>query len=295
MNGDDSQGSENIELDLDVSYLTYCGQEIIRVYFASPLTGLSEADQMLSAQIREQCAMTLQDSGQYAFSVYDPAKNTPPGTTHSPVEVYCTDHDKVINSDVVFFFLLAPSTGMGMEAQIATDATLPRVVIRKKDSSITRMFLGAPSRTIGDIEFETVPDVRQQVSAQIATIWKESHRSRHARMDALGYGTFDRLSHAILKKRIRLGLTLDDLSNRTNLGKEWLAHVERTPLSASNMSMPQFLQLASHLEFEFSGGFNFRPSKSEVIVDPLERALDESLDNLVDFALKRAAGADCRI
>src|SRR5436305_9438761 len=101
----------------------------LTVYLACSLT--STDNRSLKDEILVNTARIFSQAG---FDVHNPALHTPPGSPHTPSEVYFEDLFHTINADFVFFIRLGPSHGMGIEAQLAADVLLPWGDARAHDS-----------------------------------------------------------------------------------------------------------------------------------------------------------------
>ena len=109
---------------------------VLRVYLASPLTNTDPASEEDRRTVREVTRRIMENYDYFGIrtEVYDPSDVTPPGSEHTSEEVYVTDHNRTANADLVVFHVNGPSIGVGMEAQIAAEATVPRVVVSKRDT-----------------------------------------------------------------------------------------------------------------------------------------------------------------
>jgi len=81
------------------------------------------------------------------YTAYIPHKHTDPDKNPdaTPKEVYDTDKKVVEESCLVILCANNPSFGTGMEAEIASAAGIPILVLAREDVRVSRMILGAPS------------------------------------------------------------------------------------------------------------------------------------------------------
>ena len=201
---------------------------VLRAYLASPLTNLDETVQLESQAVRA-CIRTL--FGRYdfqgiQFQVYDPGEVTPPGTKHTDDEVYVMDHHQTSQADFAIFLVLAPSLGVGMEAQIAADCSLPRVVICRKGTAISRMFRGLFCPTIASIEYENAADAREQVGRQLPVIASAAVKSAIGRRAQVREFSAERIGAQVLKSRLIQGISLLQLAEMTDIREGWLQRLE---------------------------------------------------------------------
>ena len=108
------------------------------VYLAGPLTNNEPEPERGCESIRLAASEIMRDY----FEVYDPAEVTPPKSAHSPEEVYLTDHTRTRLADLVLFHVNRPSLGVGIESQIAAEATIPKVIAYHEGAAVSRMFRG---------------------------------------------------------------------------------------------------------------------------------------------------------
>jgi len=268
-----------LRFDVEPDYRMYLMNYPVRVYFAYPLTGLTNEQRQLSSEMRQAARIALEESSVHCFDVYDPSEVTQPGSPHEPFEVYCIDHQRVEASDVVFFFVFGPSTGMGMEAQIAAEATVPRVVISPKGFEITRMFLGAPSRKLAEIRFERPIEITQALRTQVDEIGSAASESRRRR-DQANKHAFKNIGRRILKRRILRGITLQQLADQTDQTPEWLQRLEGNPAAARPMSFPLFLRMSSVLAIEAEFDDDLEGLSAKILDKELSPTMRSSLDSL---------------
>ena len=113
----------------------------IKIYLAGPLTGYDDDTiirecREIRASIKEILAKFKNKESVY-FEIYDPGEKTAPGSGHSPDEVYEIDQAHTTNADLVIFHINVPSLGVGIEAQIAADVTIPRVIISRNGVEVS--------------------------------------------------------------------------------------------------------------------------------------------------------------
>lgn len=111
----------------DVSAYLRCP---LSVYLACSLT--SADNRAVKDRVLAKTERVFAEAG---FKVYNPAARTPPGSPHTPCEVYFEDLFRTISADFVFFVRLGRSHGMGIEAQLAADVLLPWADVRTDDES----------------------------------------------------------------------------------------------------------------------------------------------------------------
>src|SRR5690349_21767318 len=112
----------------------------LRVYAAGSLTNNSCSVNQECVDVRKIIKRVLEryDYEGVNFRVYDPGENTSPGSEHSPDEVYRINYEQCVSADLLIFHVNVPSLGVGCEAQIAADATVPKIVLTKKNIPVSR-------------------------------------------------------------------------------------------------------------------------------------------------------------
>ncbi|MCI0641331.1 MAG: hypothetical protein L0Y72_29685 [Gemmataceae bacterium] len=226
---------------------------ILRVYLASPLTNSDPETSNDCRLVREMTRRILENYDYLGirFEVYDPAEVTPPGSEHTSEEVYLTDHNRTANADLVIFHVNGPSLGVGMEAQIAAGATVPRVVVSKKDARVSRMFLGLFSPTVGAIQYANDADYEAQLSKQLPEITRKTLESAKRRRPFIEDICDVELGRLIFKQRILHSITIDALARSVDIGEYFLRRVWR--------------EYVEENEEEFEGAIRHRSKGANVV------------------------------
>lgn len=266
---------------------------IIRTYLASSLTNVDADAARDCEQARRviKALLTKYDFLGVRFELYDPGEVTPPGTAHSPEEVYATDHRSTVDADLVIFHVNTPSLGVGMEAQISADATIPRVVIRKQSVAVSRMFRGVFSPTLANVEYENIEDLHDALIPHIASIAAAAIESAERRRPIAREFSTQQLGKKILKQRILHRMSIQELAKRSDILEYWLLNLERDPAVAATCSLMQLARVCSALDcsyhIEDATNLKMRSAKEE----QLSADQKMSLDNLASFMQSKPAGA----
>lgn len=292
MDDDLSDEPGDFQLDIDPNTRDYLkNYPTVVVYLAMPLTGISDESTLLLRSARTEIRQVLQKSPGYRFDVYDPAEHTAPGTSHRPAEVYSIDHGRVVRADVVFFLGLDRSIGLGMEAQITASATIPRVVFHYRKQPLTRMFLGAPSRTLATIPFESMEELNIALTEQMEFIGREAFDSRSARNAAYENG-FKNFGQFILRARIRRQVPLNELAKKTDQTPDWISQIERSSGPAP-ISMELFLRVCDILQINVLNDCASVCATSKMT--SLSETAEKSLRSLTSFVVSRRQIDDSRL
>lgn len=114
---------------------------VLRAYLATALTGLQGPERAEVFQASD-CIGTVCE--QLGFALYQPRLKTDP-VEHSevdPRDVYLTDRERVVTSDLVIALCIQPSFGVGIEIQLAAGAGVPVVLLSKQGISLSKMVTG---------------------------------------------------------------------------------------------------------------------------------------------------------
>src|SRR5260370_27439035 len=119
--------------------------KILRGYLATPLTGLSEAE---DSSVRAVVEAVRRCAGAAEFfdppvNVYWPGEHTHPKRhpKYKPSTVYLIDRSRASTFHFLVILCGSPSYGVGQENEIATQAGVP--AIRLVNSQVSRMMLGS--------------------------------------------------------------------------------------------------------------------------------------------------------
>ena len=256
------------------------------VYLASALTGRTKEEQSIDSIHRNKIVEVVEryDYMGLHCKVYDPAITTPPKSDHSSKDVYIIDQDHTANADLIVFYLNSPSFGIGMEAQIAADASVPRVIIRPYGEATSRMILGVFNPTLFDIQYKNVEDLEKQLSEAMGDIMGELYKSTPTRRDMISKVLGCNFPKFIFCQRILKNITLKEISDKTGIQPYWIGEMERDARKCSTLTMIQLELIAdvldSELEIGEEGKFRMKP-KEYNLSDPVKN----SLRNLHEFVL----------
>lgn len=259
----------------------------VLVYLASALTNNDQTAQVLCRQIRRAAKKAFQGYEGLRFEVYDPGDVTAPGSDHTADDVFRIDHSRVMATDVVFFHVNVGSLGVGIEAQIAAEGTIPRIFAFKKGNSVSRMFKGEFNPTICEIEYLDLDDFYRQLwdkLPEIARLVLESRRGREAVMGPIAAA---KLGQEILKHRITTKTTIAELALRTDMTESWLCNLEDNDRMAASLTLTQIGRIALALGGTLAMGPEAIPTF--YFVEDCGRRTHEqaSLDNLAGFVMSQ--------
>ncbi|REJ92517.1 MAG: hypothetical protein DWQ34_12920 [Planctomycetota bacterium] len=271
-------------------------QQQIRGYLANALTHVPSriARRAESAQrtIKEQ----FQRCRHALFRIYDPRDFTSPGSSHSESEVYLINYHETVTSDFIILHLFAASTGLGVEAQLAAEASVPRIIIHKSDFEVSRMLLGIPTRTIATISYGNVRELREALSGELPSISRELVGQLPVRRRLLDAARSAGIGRFIMRMRIKKLITREDMAQRLGASVAWVQHIERWPECAVHLNVALMTQIAAALECEVtstnSGVLALKESATEVRLTQSER---DSMDALTEFVQTRNPRNESRV
>lgn len=142
------RGHDSTPLDDPSLVLMPTDQHVqLDAYLACALTDLepTERDFMftLSHLVSEICS-------RHGISLYEPRNVTDPvhNADIPDWEVWHTDRERVVGSDLLIHLAHFPSTGSGQELSFAFDAMVPIIVVSKASARVSRMVTGIPGMVI---------------------------------------------------------------------------------------------------------------------------------------------------
>jgi hypothetical protein len=281
------KNNERITMDFDDS--SGFKSVPMRVYLAGPLTN----NDLETNRICESIRLAAREILREYFEVYDPAEVTPPGSSHSSEEVYLTDHTSTRLADLVLFHVNSPSLGVGIESQIAAEATIPRVIAYHKGAAVSRMFQGVFSPTIGEICYLDVDDFVNQLRALMPKIIErvqESSRRRSPVVDCVKQG---RLGREIFKLRIVKNMPIAKLAELTDTREYLLRKLERNDDLAGCLSLIQLIRIAEAIGGTFAmGSGGGSPSFYAPEIEQMDDLEKDSLGKLESYVTARKDWVD---
>jgi len=207
----------------------------LNAYLACALTGLDDSQRNLVFQLSDSISEICQKHG---ISLYEPRKHTDP--VHNPdvndVDVFRTDRERVLGSDLLIFLSHYPSTGAGQELDFAYNALLPIIIISKNDKRVSRMVTGIPSFKV-HLQYSEPEDLNERFDNCLDAIKPIIEERKMA------YSDFNTniIGQRIRTLREQLGLSRSDIaSNVRQVSEDVLKKMEE---SADNISNPSLIQL----------------------------------------------------
>ncbi|MFQ5788804.1 MAG: helix-turn-helix domain-containing protein [Thermodesulfobacteriota bacterium] len=208
-------------------------------YLACALTGLDKEKRQLMFHLSE---IVADICAQYDISLYEPRKKTDP-VHHKEVsdaEVFKTDRDRVLGSDLLIHLSHYPSTGSGQELDFAYNALLPIIIISHDENYVSRMITGIPSFTI-HLKYVEPEDLRKGLHdclSRIRSVLVE-------RKLAFSKYNSNFVGQRIKEKRETLNLSREIIANSIpGMTEEVLKQLEENDDRTANPSLIQLRQLA---------------------------------------------------
>jgi transcriptional regulator with XRE-family HTH domain len=211
----------------------------LNAYLASALTGLDKDQRSLVFQLSDTISLICEKHG---IDLYEPRKKTDP--VHHPdvndKDVFMTDRERVLSSDLLIFLSHYPSTGAGQELDFAYSAMLPIIIISRNADKVSRMVTGIPTFTV-HLQYDEPEELRSLFDNCLDTIKPVIEERKLA---------FSSYKQNIVGQRIRtlreqLGLSRDDVvSMAKTITKDELKKLEESSDKVSNPSLMQLRQIA---------------------------------------------------
>ncbi|MBB3205519.1 transcriptional regulator with XRE-family HTH domain [Rhodopirellula rubra] len=262
------------------------GEPVIRIYAAGPLTNNDETANGECDEVRSILQRVFADYDYLGvqFEIYHPGEVTMPGSNHSAENVYVINYEQCVLADLVVFNVTQPSLGVGCESQIAADATVPRVVLAKIGSKVSRMFEGEFSTTLATIKYENRQDLELQLIQRREEICGAILESAIRRRPMLNDTSHQKIGQTILRQRILHGVTLDELAQRTDCKASWIHELEKNPRLALASSLMSLFRIAAEISCTVQCA---SPSPPKLVPNdtPMSVSESESLSNLVHYVL----------
>jgi nucleoside 2-deoxyribosyltransferase len=255
-----------------------------RVYLGCSLT--SPDATKLRTQLLEEAAAVFRDFG---FDVYNPADHTPPGSPHSPEEVYSIDHANAMCSDVVFFIRLQASFGMGIESQIAADMLIPWGDVKIKGTScrLTPLVYGLPNCGFGfqvHLDESEPGEFRDRLLAMLRErqVIQRAKDARQARVGARERIRHLKFGRFLRRQRLLLAMPVEELANQSGVPGWWIESIERDERLAECLSLVQLRRLMTGVRLSFAppSGSGFLSLQSS---DQFDAALLDAADEFTDY------------
>lgn len=225
----------------------------LSIYLACSLTSVE--NRTFKDEVLAKVARIFAEAG---FKVHNPSLHTPPGSPHSPTEVYFEDLFRTIGADFIFFLRLGRSHGMGIEAQLAADVLLPWADARVNDDSYKLSpLLAGLANAPAEFRATVAAGSPREFYGQLAQFLRDQGRLdrlaavHHARdaVHALIRGM--RLGFHVRVRRLVFGLCATDLSELTDIDPTWIEAIESDPRFVSKLSLLQVARLCDALEIRF--------------------------------------------
>jgi len=211
----------------------------LNAYLASALTGLDKDQRSLVFQLSDTISLICEKHG---IDLYEPRKKTDP--VHHPnvndKDVFMTDRERVLSSDLLIFLSHYPSTGAGQELDFAYSAMLPIIIISRNTDKVSRMVTGIPTFSV-HLQYDEPEELRAMFDNCLDTIKPLIEERKLA---------FSSYKQNIVGQRIRtlreqLGLTREDVvSMAKTITKSELKKLEESADNVSNPSLMQLRQIA---------------------------------------------------
>jgi transcriptional regulator with XRE-family HTH domain len=219
----------------------------IIAYFASALTGLTDAQETeikcLDEAVDDICRRYLA----YPIALYRPRLNTSPkDNADLPArQVYEIDQERVTTADVVILAAIFPSLGAGMELQLALQSCCSVILIKKKAEKLSRMVLGCPA-SLELIEYSNLADLEVRVINALDKLAPTFAEFRFSHPETKSKDEFE-LGKRIAVLRDRRKLTADGLAKIIGVNTAYIEALESKSERIVNPSLRILRRIAKAL------------------------------------------------
>lgn len=215
----------------------------LEAYLAYDLTGLTPKQRKRIFELSDIIAKTCSE---HSIDVYEPYKHTAPvhRTEISADTVFKLDREQVLRSDLLIHLCHYPSTGVGKELDIASNALVPTILVSHSEMRMSRMVAGIPSFKL-EIKY-TDPEVLEYQLKDCLTAVRpilEQRKLAFAEYEVNIVGNNVRLL------REELGLSREEVADSApHLTVEALREIEESVDRVSNPSLIQLREIATVLK-----------------------------------------------
>ena len=239
----------------------------LNAYLASALTGLSKVEKALTVHLSDIVSIVCRA---VEIDLYEPRKKTDP--VHNAevldTDVFKTDRERVVSSDLLIHLCHFPSTGSGEELSFAYDALVPIILIAPGDQRVSRMVTGIPSVKI-EIRYQEPEDLRGMLEDRLWEI-RPLLEQRRLTMNEFSENV---VGSKIKDLRLEENLSREDLAARVGLTSEGLANIEDHVDTIANPSLTTLRLIATALKTTVAELVN--PDYNESILASLQSILNE--------------------
>jgi transcriptional regulator with XRE-family HTH domain len=244
----------------------------LSAYLASALTGLSKVEKALIVHLSDIVSIVCRA---VEIDLYEPRKKTDPvhNAEVPDTEVFKTDRERVVSSDLLIHLCHFPSTGSGEELSFAYDALVPIILIAPGDQRVSRMVTGIPSVKI-EIRYQEPEDLRGMLEDRLWEI-RPLLEQRRLTMNEFSENV---VGAKIKDLRLEENLSREDLASRVGLTPEGLANIEDNIDTVANPSLTTLRLVATALKTTVAELVN--PDYNESILASLQSILNEKASSV---------------
>jgi len=239
----------------------------LNAYLASALTGLGPTEKALIIHLSDMVNMVCRSVD---IELYEPRKKTDP-VHHAEVpstEVFRTDRERVVGSDILIHLCHFPSTGSGEELSFAYEAMVPIVLIIHGDQNVSRMITGIPSLKI-EIRYDQPEEMREMLAERLREVRPLLEQSRLAKQEF----SENIVGSKVKELRLAAGVSREQLAALLRLDVSEIVHIEENVDTVSNPSLTKLRLIATALKTTVAELVN--PDYTESVLAGIQSMLDE--------------------
>src|SRR5882672_137583 len=238
----------------------------LSAYLACALTGLNEEQRQLVFQLSDTVSVICSE---FDIDVYEPRKKTDP-VHHAGVldaDVFRTDRERVLGSDLLIHLCHFPSTGSGQELDFAFTALLPILLVRHADRRTSRMITGIPSLKV-ELSYREPDELRAELRARLSEI----RPLLEERKLAVAQYASNIVGERVQQLRTEQKITREELARATGFDLAGIEQIEENDDRTSNPSLLQLRMIAAALNT--TAAELISPDFSELVMSELQSWLD---------------------
>ena len=227
------------------------------------------------------------------FEVHDSIKMSLEGIDLPPNHYQINRHT-LIHTDLAVFSTDATNFDVGVEVQIAIDATIPNIICHPINCIVSPMVHGALGQTLKEIQYSGLQDLQLQLREVLPQIKDIVMIAAKLRRLILQRTASPQLGRQLMGARLLKTKTRSELANVVGLSEAQIYELEHIPSVTNVVTVMQLARLAEQLQLTFTLGcghnggpelFNDYPGWADSVVNV-------SLTNLLDFAYRPEHSGD---
>ena len=242
-------------------------------YLASALTGLDRTQKSLIVHLSDIVNLVCRAVD---IDLYEPRKKTDPvhNSEIPDTEVFRTDRERVLVSDILIHLCHFPSTGAGEELSFANEALVPIILIAPGDQRVSRMVTGIPGVKL-ELRYEEPEDLRGMLEERLIELRPFLEQRRLSMTEH----SENVVGEKIKELRLDANLSRADLAKLVGMTEVLIGEIEDNIDTISNPSLTKLRLIATAL----------KTTVAELVNPDYHESLLASIQSLVSAGATSAA------